>query len=226
MAREYAARNRAPKRKKAGLPGWIWMIVGLSLGLAVAVFVYIGRPMQPLPGQAAVATRDVEAEPSPEADDRPVRAESRKAPGAKPAAAKATPADDRIAIPPREKPRFTFYELLPNQEVVIPSDGPAPKPAAAANPTAAATATATATAAPTESYIIQVASYRSATEADHQKAKLAMLGIESRIEKVTIDNKDTYYRVRIGPERDLNRARDTLAQLESNGVQGLLVKVR
>ena len=47
-------------------------------------------------------------------------------------------------------------------------------------------------------YLIQVGSFADVKEADAQKAKLALLGVESRVEKVTIDNSKTWYRVRIG----------------------------
>ncbi len=212
MARDYAARNRAPKKKKnGGIPGWIWLVAGLSIGLAVAAFTYISRPPEkPLRGSAAVLGAEAEEE-------------------AKPARKTASDKKESVAIPPKEKPRFTFYELLPSQEVVIPGEEVAK--ATATPPAAKPPGTKPADAAPpsaTESgvFIIQVASYRSQAEADKQKASLALVGIESKVEKVTIDNRDTYYRVRIGPERDGARARSLMSQLESHGIQGLLVKVK
>ena len=109
-------------------------------------------------------------------------------------------------------------------------------PVAAANATPTAPATAspppassspdTPAAASTQTFIIQVASYKAAAEADKQKASLALMGIEARVEKVTIDNKDTYYRVRVGPMRDERKARDTMAQLESNGINAMMVRVK
>lgn len=198
MARDYAARNKRPARHKGGVPGWVWMLAGLSAGLAVAAFVYISRPAQPLRGSAAQAPQRGEGA-------REVERES-------------------VEIPPREKPRFTFYELLPSQEVLVPSQE-APKPGTSAPQPGSATP-ADRNAPAGEVYIIQVASYRSQDEAEQQKAMLALLGVESRIEKVTIDNRDTYYRVRVGPERDASRARALLAQLQANGVNGMLVKVK
>jgi cell division protein FtsN len=217
MARDYAARNKRPARKPAGLPGWVWMIAGLSLGLAVAVFVYISRPTQtPLRGTTAamqVGEPETAGElvngkkmKSSEAQD----IAERQAKSAKPAA--------KVEPPPKEKPRFTFYELLPNQEVLVPG----PSEPAGARPGAPPPTRTT----PGESFIIQVASYRSESEADKQKASLALIGLESRIEKVTIDNRDTYYRVRVGPLADERKARETLAQLEANGINGMLVKLK
>jgi cell division protein FtsN len=199
VAKDYGQRGSggrqarpAPKsngsKKSGGMPGWIWMVAGLSIGLAIAAFVYISRPLQHAEeggNRAAVMP------------DKPEKSAGKKEP---------------LKLPPKEKPRFTFYELLPNQEVVVPKDVQV-SPKSSGSPDDGV-------------YIIQVASYRSQNDADTQKAKLALLGIESRVEKVTIDNKDTFYRVRIGPDKDLAHVHTTMARLEESGIQGMLVKVK
>ena len=213
MPRDYAQRTPSPRRHTrraksrdgaASVPGWVWLIAGLSFGLAVAAFVYIRRPMAPPApidagaGDAATATVEREV---------PRAARTR---GGKPEA---------LPLPPKQKDRFTFYEILKNQEVVLPPDAakaaqpPKPPPSASTAPGGG-------------SYIIQVASYRAQTEAEKQKAQLALLGIEARIESVTIDGKDTFYRVRIGPERDWARVQATMTRLDANGIQALLVKLQ
>lgn len=209
MARDYAHRSsgsRRPARGKprasAGVPGWIWMVAGLSFGLAVAAFVYIERPASP-PPPAASAPAATAPKPTAGKDGKPAA----------------------VPLPPKEKERFTFYELLKNQEVVLPSDAAKspepPKTPAPSNPATPAPA-----GAEDGSYIIQVASYRSQAEAEKQKASLALLGIESRIESVTIDGKDTFYRVRIGPDGNWKHVQATMSRLESNGIQALLVKLQ
>ena len=52
MASAYG--NRPPNRRKppprrADMPGWVWALVGLTVGLAVAAYVYITRPVDPMP---------------------------------------------------------------------------------------------------------------------------------------------------------------------------------
>lgn len=194
MAKDYGQRSSGGGRqarpanksggRSSGMPGWIWMVAGLCVGLAVAAFIYISRPLQ----HAQVENESTAVVP------------------AKPSGKK-----EAIKIPPKEKPRFTFYELLPNQEVVVPRDVQSGGKSIGADDGI---------------YIIQVASYRTQADADTQKAKLALLGIESRVEKVTIDNKDTFYRVRVGPEKSLARVHMMMARLEENGIQGMLVKVK
>lgn len=205
IARDYAQRpaksrrqatNRNTRARKGGgsapVPGWVWLVAGLSFGLAIAALVYILRPAPTLsPAQTADTARTASPAPKP------------------------TPA---IQLPPKEKPRFTFYEILRDQEVVIPDEdsrsAKPPKPRQSETP------------AKDSSYVIQVASFRSQKDADRQKAALALIGIESRIESVTIDGKDTYYRVRIGPEANWSRVQSTMARLDENGIDALLIRLQ
>ncbi|SER03801.1 Sporulation related domain-containing protein [Solimonas aquatica] len=201
MPRDYAQQGgarRQTRSKKAGggLPGWIWMILGLSLGLAVAAFVYIRRPTEaPLLSTVASAGGDSKpALPTPPAEKpRPGK------PGA-------------LALPPKEKERFTFYDALKHQEVALPSDAVRSDHPPDSGNTGSA-------------YVIQVAAFRSKDEADKQKASLALLGVESRIETVTVDGGDTFYRVRIGPDRNWPRIQTTMTRLEANGIQAQLLKL-
>jgi cell division protein FtsN len=63
-------------------------------------------------------------------------------------------------------------------------------------------------------YVLQAGSFTDFEDADRRRAQIALQGIESRIQRVTIDDK-TYHRVRIGPTDDLdelNRVRNRLKQ--------------
>jgi cell division protein FtsN len=66
------------------------------------------------------------------------------------------------------------------------------------------------------SYVLQVGSYRKFEEADRVRAQLALQGIESKVQRVSVDN-DTWHRVRVGPVtdlRELNRVRDRLREAD------------
>jgi len=216
MSRDYAPRgggSRRPTRKttrnrNSGVPGWIWMIAGLSFGLTVAAFVYIHQPAPAMNGHA-----DDTAATGADDSDKGHRKDRKKS--------------QALPLPPKEKERFTFYEILKNQEVVLPNEAvKSSKPPSTPAPTNPATPPpANAGDGNTGSYIIQVASFRSQSEAEKQKAGLALLGVESRIESVTIDGKNTFYRVRIGPDSNWKHVQATMARLESSGIQALLVKV-
>ena len=210
MARDYAQRggNRSQARNRNGkssggggssLPGWIWLAAGLSVGLAIAALVYIQRPASPLPGAGSSVESGIDA-----GEAAPVAASDKRKSGKSTA----------IALPPKEKDRFTFYEILRNQEVIIPREAvKEAKPPATAD-------------AATGSYLIQTASFRAQPEADKHKANLALLGVESRIESVTIDNRDTFYRVRIGPINDWGKVQTIMSRLDDNGIQAMIVRLR
>lgn len=193
MGKDFAQResNGRQARQKPALPGWVWLLAGIAIGFVIAAGYYISRP--------ATQTGDVAAE----AGDDPSKSKGRK----------------KIAIPPKEPSRFTFYELLPNYEVVIPKESLKPQARNAPPPAAGETATSG------ERYLIQVGSFQERKEAEQQKANLALLGVESRVEKVTIDDGQTWYRVRIGPEKDPQRVQAILAQLEENEITALVMRV-
>lgn len=209
MARDYAKarpssragakRASAARRGKSGggLPGWAGVILGLSIGLVIAVCVYISRPKQVLPAIPAGAVQTPAAVTKPNSN--------------------ATPSG-QIPLPPKQPSRFSFYEMLPSYEVVIPRED-AKASSKAGKPTTAEIA------APGQ-YLIQVGSYRTREEADRQRASLALLGVESKIEQVTIDQSENWFRVRIGPEANLAKAQETLERLDENGIKGVLVKVK
>jgi cell division protein FtsN len=88
--------------------------------------------------------------------------------------------------------RFDFYSMLPKFEVIIPEQ--ALDVRVESNPQIVIQP---------GFYILQAGSFTEYKDADQRRAKLAMQGIESKIQRVTIDD-ITYYRVRIGPINDLN----------------------
>ncbi len=110
MARrhDYASKGSPKKRSanrrgdKATVPGWVWLLAGLSLGLLVAFLVFLqGQPggSIKLPKLPEISRE----QPKPE-DTRAVR---------KPAETQA-PKKEESGI------EFNFYDILPNYEVAIP----------------------------------------------------------------------------------------------------------
>ncbi|CAN5350879.1 hypothetical protein BH24PSE2_BH24PSE2_11960 [soil metagenome] len=181
-------RARDSRRKRRGLvnaPGWIWMLIGLAIGLSVALVVYLhDRPPAPAAPRPAAA-------PAPD----PVAGSEQEVDVMRPAT------------------RFDFYDMLPKFEVVIPETErevrPDHAPAAVASPGA---------------YVLQAGSFESYADADRRKASLALQGIESTIQKVTIDQK-TYHRVRIGPVTDLTELNDLRNRLREARIEVLVIRV-
>jgi cell division protein FtsN len=165
-------RRRSTKRKKKQeYPGWLWMLFGLSLGLSVAFAIYV-KDRQPATTAGTAAPQPASLQSA--LDDN---AES------------ATPEEPAAQA---EESRFTFYDMLPNFEVIIPEQEPDvevdAQPEAVVEPGL---------------YVLQAGSFSAYADADRRRAELALHGIESSIQRVTIDDK-TYHRVRIGPTDDLD----------------------
>jgi cell division protein FtsN len=188
MSRDYkhSKRRAASSSSLSGVAGFV---VGLALGLAVAVGVYLfdRRP----------AARVAQESPPMTRDETPATAQ----------AAKPAPASQDAET------QFEFYEMLPKFEVVIPEqDGTAPA-APGAGPVQKPGA-----------YILQAGSFRNHTDADRMRALIAMQGVESKIQKVTID-RDTWHRVRVGPITNLKHLEDTRSKLRNARIDALVIRV-
>ena len=134
---------------------------------------------------------------------------------------------DSDAPPP--KPKFEFYTLLPEMEVVVPEEDLAARQPPESSPASeGGTTDDTATsdgdapddadpALKTGHYVLQVASFRSMKEADSLKAKLSLLGFEPVVQSVAINSNENWYRVRIGPYKDRDSLEAARIRLRANG---------
>lgn len=125
------------------------------------------------------------------------------------------------------KPRFDFYTILPEMEVVVPDPEPEPrpvKPAKGPAPVMEAGRQKAPTVASAD-YMLQMGSFRKYSDADRLKASLALVNIEAEIQRFTRADGETFHRVRSGPyERgQVNKLRTRLKQ---NKVSSLIVKLK
>ncbi len=108
---------------------------------------------------------------------------------------------------------YDFYDRLPKFEVVVPEKDKDVKPDVKAVPETRR-----------GTYVLQAGSYKNYTDADRIRAQLALQGVESKVQKVTVDN-DTWHRIRIGPISkldELNRLRTILRKAD---VDVLVIRV-
>jgi cell division protein FtsN len=89
----------------------------------------------------------------------------------------------------------------------------------------AATATAPVPGADPFNYFVQAGAFRTPDDAEAQRAKLAMLGIDAQITEREQAGR-TVYRVRVGPFTQKALADLTREQLEVNGVEAALVRIQ
>lgn len=203
----------------------VGVLVGLALALAVAVYVtkvpvpFIDKvPQRSAAEDAAEAEHNKNWDPnSPLYGKNP--AKPRDVPAAPPAPA------SEVAIPP-------LPDVPPSADVpgAAPSPATAPAPAPVVNtrdPAAilSGEAVSTAPAGDALSYQVQAGAYGSQAEAEQQKAKLAMMGLESRIQEREVNGR-TMYRVRLGPYTERDKAEAARVRLQDAGIESALVRVQ
>lgn len=112
------------------------------------------------------------------------------------------------------KPRFDFYKLLQESEVIVPAtETPQPQTPSVINSSAE----------PVE-YLLQVGSFANPVDADRLRAQLLMLNLDARVEKVTIRNGELWHRVMVGPFTDQARLNNARSILVANQYNALMLK--
>jgi hypothetical protein len=184
------------------------MMLGIVIGLAVAVAVAVFVTRAPLPFvNKVVRSGDRIVEPRTPADapdpNRPSAARQRPADAPAPAARSAGETPAASASAPAAMP-----DRAPSASAGAAPAGDGAEPAAERM-----------------LYVLQAGAFRLADDADNMKAKLALIGLEARVQPAEV-NGQRVFRVRIGPYvnlDDLNRAR---ARLEENGIESSVVRQR
>lgn len=179
--------------KKQQYPGWLWMLFGLAIGLSVAFAIYVKDNEPARPQTASV--------PSAVDDNNE---------SAIPPSASVDPEPE--AVEEKEK-RFTFYDLLPAAEFVVPENAPTAtediQPAAIVEPGV---------------YVLQAGSFSTNTDADRRRAELALQGIESHIQRVTVNDRE-YHRVYVGPTDDLDELNLLRSRLRAAKIDVLRIRL-
>lgn len=210
MPRDYA---KTPKPKHPhSLPGWLWMLGGLFIGLFVAMLVYLANNTgsDPNKGISGSVNELIGQFKDSRQDTREVRKNTGQAP----------PGPDEAK---EDKPRFDFYTILPELEVVIPDHDLLGKDTESSTPESSHQGT-TPSGGSKVRYMIQAGSFRNPDQADRLKAQLALHGVEASIQTVTINDNDTWHRVRIGPISDIGTLNRTRKRLHDNGIATIVVK--
>lgn len=192
------ARSRSPQatRNKSGGGFLLGVFIGLFIGLAIALAIAFYLNKTPLPFTART-------QPNVEKDEQ----------GGKPPTIAGLPESGAAGT---ATPKFDFYKILPKGEQTL-TEKQLRESARAASKGKAPSAN--------DVYFVQTGSFQNPAEADNQKARLAILGIDSSVQPAALPGRGTWYRVRIGPYTKLdniNRVRQTLAQ---NGISASVVKL-
>jgi cell division protein FtsN len=201
-----------PVRRPAPGGFVIGMVIGLLIGLAAALAVALYVTKVPVPFINKVPQRT--------ADQDAAEAERNKSwdPNAplgsgKPQARAAASAPGGPAV------------LPPTPAGSAPPAAAAPRPAVAAAASAPAAVTAkAAVAAPGLIYFAQAGAFTRADDAEAQRAKLALLGLDAKLSEREQSGR-TVYRVRVGPFDARPQADAAIEKLQAAGVESTLVRV-
>ena len=180
---ERTQKSTSPDSLWDKLPAWGWLVLGWVAGLISASLLISDTPPPQTPAVAnAIQNAEVIAHPNANAD------------------------------PGHPLPKFDFYTLLPESEVIAPKVAEyksTPRDDASL-----------------PQYMLQVASFRSQADAKQLETRLKEMKLEVKISDVTSTSGDQWYRVQVGPYRDrrkLSRAQDLLARA---GLDSLLLKLK
>jgi cell division protein FtsN len=116
------------------------------------------------------------------------------------------------AKPEHKLPQFDFYTILPEKEVIVSEyeintrirEERINK-------------------VKEKNYIMQAGSFKAFKEADVFRAKLGLLGIESKVHKAKVGNV-IWYRVKIGPYAHMASIRDIKSRLRQNGIDVIVTE--
>lgn len=242
MSRDMKPRKTPPARKSGG-----GTLLGLFIGLVIGVIAVAGVVWYINKAPLPFTTTGQQPKLSPPIATKPV---APTAPEVPPVASAPVALPGKPGDPVPEKPRFDFYKILPGNAEAIPDPKPeeakpvVSKPGETKAITTAPGEAKPADAKPVESKAVaskptegkvnkdntlkepiylQAGSFASASEADNQKARLALLGAEARIQQVMLQDK-VWYRVRIGPYHKMDDVTHLRADLARQGIEANVVR--
>ena len=167
-------------KTQSTIPAWIWALTGMLAGILFMLLLYV----------TTINSRQ-----------SVTNAETKQTEDTK------TKQTDKNQQP---QPHFGFYQLLKEQEVVVPDTMPE--------------------LADTESdntvYLLQAGSFRNSADADQLRAQLLLLNLTATVEKARTRTGDTWHRVLVGPFESRSKLAKARSILASNEISSLLLKRR
>ncbi|RJS92875.1 SPOR domain-containing protein [Salinisphaera sp. Q1T1-3] len=238
-----AKKTSTPSRgtPAAGTPAWVWGLCGFFLAIVLASGYYIfARPAATpshteqrdiaLPAEASDTNESGDDKPSADTpasgDDDGATAQSKNA--------------------PEEKPRFSFYKMLPNYHVDVsgsddrasareaasaehtpheadtPDNAPQAEPDAASAPSPTPPKRSNSQSASGVRYVIQAGAFSTEADADRRKAQLALLGVSAEIVDINTASGKTVYRVQSDPVGSPGQAQSLAQRLKSHGIETMV----
>jgi len=224
MPKDYKDAPSPRAESRLNHPLLLGMIIGLLLGIVIslAVALWLNRLSNPFVDKGRTPepiSKVAPAQPQPPAEA--ARAAEQAAKGKAPEKAEKADKTAKAA----ERPRFEFYQILPGEKEVGEKEA---RPAPPKSAVPAITKPGGSPLAPKpysgEVYWLQAGAFTEEREADNLKAKIALTGLEATVRPVTVPDKGTLYRVRLGPYQSLDDANRIKGSLSQNGVGAAIIR--
>ena len=201
------ARNATPRRgasrsqpRQRQIPGWVWLFTGVAAGVFIAFLFHLGQVQMDAERSSREARQTAASDEGTASKDEDARG-----------------------------PRFDFYAVLPQMEVIMPKgEEDTPQPARPGRDTAPADTGSDSDVAHrhSERFLLQAGSFRRSEDADRRRAELILQGLEARVQPVSLESGDTWHRVMIGPFGNANAMHRVQDQLVGAGIETLAIRVR
>lgn len=203
---------RAMKQQRGGLI--LGLIIGVVIGLAaaLAVAVYVTKVPVPFMNKGQNRTADQDAAEARKNKDWDPNAPLYGKNPARPAAAASAASPAAAASAPRPA-------------ASAPAARAEVKPAVSGDPLGDLARAKAGIGADPFLYFIQAGAYRTAEDAEAQRAKLSLIGLEAKVTEREQSGR-TVYRVRVGPFEKKDEADRQKERLEAGGVETALVRVQ
>lgn len=186
-------KSRGNGREKTSLSGFAWFMAGLSIGLFVALLAYLdGQPESGTGFGDAIAKELEKIKNKTGTSDK-----------------KST---DKSAG--KKEPRFNFYTILPELEVLIPDTETQPPSTASSSNLQG-----------NKQYMLQAGSFRNLNDAGKLKASLALLGFEASVQHVSV-NGEKWHRVRIGPYKNTTDLYKNISLLRQHDISAMAMELK
>lgn len=198
-------KSRATRHHKKSLPGYVWLLSGLAIGLFVAFIIYLDKqPENPKTFGNAVQQEleKIKKQTNNQNQER-----------------KTHKSESTSNV--KKEQKYDFYAILKELEILIPENETRPP----ANKESNQNLSHNKQKKSNRLYILQAGSFQNLGDAEKLKASLAFLGLEADIQQVKI-NKQTWHRVRTGPYQNKQQLYQNQKLLKQNNISSISIELK
>ncbi len=211
------ASKRQTAKSRNQMPGWLWLLTGVALGLFVAFLYHLAQIQQGAPKAPAMHQTDTE---------------------------QATESTDNNEQE-KDLPEFDFYAVLPKMEEVIPNHDKEQDDAASesdsnetdtssddSGDTSSETVADTSQPTPAQPadgsgrFLLQAGSFRNEDSAQRLRAEFTLQGFDVKVQPGKLDSGEVWYRVMIGPFNSKSALRQAQRKLAAEDVDTLAIHLK